>query len=90
VLHTWDGLVSCLRTRTFREMAVLFEEVVQERREMVRKEATADGYDEAVGGYDTLEEDDEWTISCVRQRHTWPFGYMNAFVGIRKEIRRES
>jgi len=76
-VHTWDGLVSCLRTRTFGEMSELVDRVLVERRQGV-------GVGKVHGG----SEEDEWTFSRVRERHTWPFGYMNAFVGIREDVRR--
>ncbi|GAB7337144.1 hypothetical protein MBLNU457_g2538t1 [Dothideomycetes sp. NU457] len=75
-VHTWDGVVSCLRTRTDEELRRLVDAVIVEEKRGLR-----DG--------DLGSEIDDWTISSVRQRHTWPFGYMNAFIGIRNDCRRE-
>jgi len=77
-IHTWDGLVSCLRTRTVGELSRLVDEVTREGKQ---KLMDGDGRGHGV---------DDWTISFVRQRHTWPFGYMNAFIGIRNDCRKES
>lgn len=74
-VHTWDGIVSCLRTRTNGELARLVDLVMVEEKRGLR-----DGEGIGIG---------VWTISEVRQRHTWPFGYMNAFIGIRNDCRRD-
>jgi len=76
-VHTWDGVVSCLRTRTTEELERLVGQVIREE-----KTRLLDGQGRGHGI-------DDWTISSVRQRHTWPFGYMNAFIGIRNDCRKE-
>jgi len=76
LVMTWDGVVSCLRTRTCAEVLLLLRQVMSDQ-----------GL--KTGGIDSAVSDENWTFSTVRQRHTWPFGYMTAVVGIRNEIRRE-
>ncbi|KAF2154001.1 hypothetical protein K461DRAFT_292686 [Myriangium duriaei CBS 260.36] len=85
VMHTWDGLVSCLRTRTFEEMRALIDGVLEEDRRVREKEETITRDAEAVRSTNGLGD---WTISQARVKHTWPCGYLHATIGIRKEIRK--
>lgn len=85
--HAWDGLVSCLRTRTLREMRVLIDDVLtQDRRE---KEDSLVPHAVTNGRYEDGIQSD-WIISQARIRHTWPAGFMTATIGIRSDVRRET
>ena len=91
ILHTWDGLVSCLRTRTFEEMRTLIDSVLAEDRKELEKDSLLNqvGLNGHVRAEDELTHDlGDWPLSRVRVRHTWPCGYLLATIGIRKEIRR--
>ena len=70
-LHAFDGLVSCLRTRTFGEFVGLVD------RAMGRQRGLGEFYSEAV-----IRRGD-WAFTNRRVLHTWPLGYMNATVGIK-------
>ncbi|KAF2220934.1 hypothetical protein BDZ85DRAFT_22067 [Elsinoe ampelina] len=85
VVHAWDGVVSCLRTRTFEEVRGLVDGVIAEEKRRMEKELTFIGQ---VGGRRQGVARGEWTVSEARVRHTWPAGYLNAVIGIRKEIRK--
>ena len=79
VVQTWDGIVSCLRTRTWPEMEALVTEVLEE--------IDADEIDvEADSSHAKLQKGEKakWTLRHARERHTWPFGYLDAVIGIRK------
>lgn len=78
----FDGLVSCLRTRTWEEFVELVELTMQ-------------GQDDEPNHVDVTPEVVSWTddrMSCrlggwgftaCRDLHTWPFGYTNFIVGKR-------
>ncbi|KAF4552108.1 Hypothetical protein D9617_11g009570 [Elsinoe fawcettii] len=83
LIHGWDGVVSCLRTRTFVEVRDMVDGVIAEERGKREEELVLNGQG---AGQGLLGE--EWTISQARMRHTWPAGYLHAVVGIRKEIRK--
>ena len=78
-VQLWDGLVSCLRTRTFAEVLVLAEKAIGEKAKTVGVESTPtkgwgrEDVSVAVCG--------DWRLTSVRTMHTWPFGYMNAVIG---------
>lgn len=74
-VQAWDGLVSCLRTRTFPEVLLLAEQALGEKAKVGPVEQYADGKTT------TVALCGDWRMMSVRQRHTWPFGYMNAVVG---------
>ncbi|PNS16691.1 hypothetical protein CAC42_4655 [Sphaceloma murrayae] len=84
-LHGWDGIVSCLRTRTFEEVRALVDGVIAEESRERAKELTLNGQSK---GRTRGLGPDQWTISEAKVLHTWPAGYMHATVGIRKEIRK--
>ncbi|TKX20528.1 hypothetical protein C1H76_7339 [Elsinoe australis] len=85
VLHGWDGVVSCLRTRTFGEMREMIDGVIAEARREMEKDLVFNG--QPKGRWQGVVQD-QWTISEARAKHTWPAGYLHATIGIRKEIRR--
>ena len=70
-LHAFDGLVSCLRTRTFGEFVGLVD------RAMGRQRGLGEFDSEAV------VRRGDWAFTNRRVLHTWPLGYMNATVGIK-------
>jgi len=78
VVHAVDGLVSCLRTRTFGEFVGLVDEVlgVQGQRGVASL-----GY---LGGAAVRRGD--WEFTNRRVLHTWPLGYMNATVGVKAKF----
>ena len=75
VVMTWDGLVSCLRTREFEEVVRLLEHAGQEGEEKIEVKRTGEAcIDARIGGL-------RWVLEGQRKRHTWPVGYMNVVVG---------
>jgi len=74
-VQAWDGLVSCLRTRNFNETSALAEKALGEKARVISVENTA-----VKGEKITVAECAEWKFVGVRRLHTWPFGYMNAFL----------
>jgi hypothetical protein len=72
-LHAFDGLVSCLRTRTFGEFVVLLDRAMGTQRGL------------GVFEYEAVVRRGEWVFSNRRVLHTWPLGYMNATVGMKVE-----
>jgi hypothetical protein len=70
-LHAFDGLVSCLRTRTFGEFVALLDRALGRQ--------YGPGSEDALG---TVRRGD-WVFTNRRVLHTWPLGYMNATVGIK-------
>jgi hypothetical protein len=70
-LHAFDGLVSCLRTRTFGEFVALLDRALGRQ--------YGHGSEEALG---TVRRGD-WVFTNRRVLHTWPLGYMNATVGMK-------
>ncbi|KAI5200529.1 hypothetical protein E4T39_05651 [Aureobasidium subglaciale] len=73
-VQAWDGLVSCLRTRSFEETLSLAERALEDKAKIVTYENTK--VDEKV----TVAVCGDWKFVGVRRLHTWPFGYMNAFL----------
>jgi len=80
VMHWFDGVVSCLRTRTFEETIRLVEDA--QRTKGIAAEQKS--------GRTTLKGCDEDVVVCgswefrhSRTMHTWPFGYMSVIVGIK-------
>jgi hypothetical protein len=73
VLHAFDGLVSCLRTRTCGEFVVLLDRAMGNQRGLGVFESEASV---RRGG---------WVFTNRRVLHTWPLGYMNATVGVKVE-----
>lgn len=70
-LHAFDGLVSCLRTRTFDEFVVLVDRALGTQRGLGSSEPSA------------VVRRGDWVFTNRRVLHTWPLGYMNATVGIK-------
>jgi hypothetical protein len=67
-LHLFDGLVSCLRTRSFNETVALVDQVqghISAGRPAKRSNARCG----------------DWMLSHSRQMHTWPLGYMDVTFG---------
>ncbi|KAI5246289.1 hypothetical protein E4T42_06414 [Aureobasidium subglaciale] len=73
-VQAWDGLVSCLRTRSFEETLALAEKTLGEKARVVKGEETG------VGEKVIVAVCGDWKFVGVRRLHTWPFGYMNAFL----------
>ncbi|RMY49489.1 hypothetical protein D0864_14712 [Hortaea werneckii] len=72
VLHSWDGFVSCLRTRTFDEFLSLLERVQgnnSKRGDHISK------------GGDVIAARGDWLFTHSRRLHTWPLGYMEVTFG---------
>jgi hypothetical protein len=78
-VQAWDGVVSCLRTRSFEETLGLAERALGERASVVSQRDTG-----VVGERVIVAECGEWKFVGVRRLHTWPFGYMNAFLARKK------
>jgi hypothetical protein len=78
-VQAWDGVVSCLRTRSFEETLRLAERALGERARVVSEKNTG-----VVGEKVIVAECGEWKFVGVRRLHTWPFGYMNAFLARKK------
>lgn len=71
VINSFDGLVSGLRTRNFREVMALIGAKVEGERmdgESIVKQAAKDN----------------WVFKSAYEMHSWPVGYMNWIVGYRK------
>lgn len=79
-VQLWDGLVSCLRTRTFTEVLRLAEVALNQKAKTVDKIHTDHAKE---GGHEDISVAmcGDWRFTKVRALHTWPFGYMNAVVG---------
>ncbi|KAK4548003.1 hypothetical protein LTR36_010723 [Oleoguttula mirabilis] len=69
-VHSWDGFVSCLRTRTFEETVRLVEAV----------QGSNKG-DHALKGNAITVKRGDWMLSHSRTLHTWPIGYMEVTFG---------
>lgn len=69
VLHAFDGLISCLRTRTFEEFVELLDSALGKKHEK-----------QASGPLVSVQRGD-WVFTTHRTLHTWPLGYMNVIVG---------
>jgi hypothetical protein len=80
LVQAWDGVVSCLRTRSFEETLRLAERALGDKARVVSEKDTS-----VVGEKVVVAECGEWKFIGVRRLHTWPFGYMNAFLA-RKEV----
>lgn len=74
-IHCFDGLVSCLRTRSFEETVRLIESV-----------QGVQTSDHALKGSGIVVRSGDWVFTHSRQLHTWPIGYMDVIVG--KKVRR--
>jgi hypothetical protein len=73
---TFDGWVSCLRTRSFKEIMGL----IQDEDSGSEISTTIDGE-----GMETQHaKKADWIFKARRQIHTEPFGYMNWIVGYKK------
>lgn len=79
-VQAWDGVVSCLRTRDFDETLQLAEKALGEKARIISEKNTA-----GKGEKTTVAECAEWKFVGVRRLHTWPSGYMNAFLA-RKNV----
>jgi hypothetical protein len=73
-LHSFDGLVSCLRTRTFEEFVQLLDESLGKKHES-----------RASGPLVTVQRGD-WMFTTHRTLHTWPLGYMNVIIGTKIDL----
>ncbi|KAK5111973.1 hypothetical protein LTR62_004507 [Meristemomyces frigidus] len=71
-VHCFDGIVSCLRTRTFGEFIGLVEEVLGSKA-AVRSGGSGDGR--------TLLSRGDWVFEHRRVLHTWPVGFMGFTFG---------
>jgi len=71
-VHSFDGFVSCLRTRTFGETLRLIEDV------QGGSVSAQDGEGEG-----SLSLRRQWQFSQARALHTWPLGYMEVIFGRR-------
>lgn len=81
----WDGLVSCLRTRSWEEMVRLVEDVLGEDVKVERWDRSERGvWRVLMNGRDEemVVRCRDWRLVWVRKMHTWPFGYLNAVVGV--------
>ncbi|QDS73682.1 hypothetical protein FKW77_002917 [Venturia effusa] len=76
---TFDGLVSCLRVRTFDEVMELLEGI--DGPEVGEVEAVADDEGRKL---DRVTRGD-WVFEAGSAQHSWPCGDMNWIVGIKKE-----
>jgi len=77
VVVTFDGLVSCLRVRSFKEVMALIGGSGAEE-ETVKYVVDGEGRELEVA------ERGEWCFESGREFHTWPCGYMNWVVGYKK------
>lgn len=68
-IHVFDGLVSCLRTRTFDEFVGLLGQVTERQYR---------GSDKVVV---LTQRASTWSFTSRRVLHTWPCLYMNVIVG---------
>ncbi|KAF2720062.1 hypothetical protein K431DRAFT_271320 [Polychaeton citri CBS 116435] len=71
MIMSWDGLVSCLRTRTVNEIEALVDEVRRDSK------LGADG--------DVCDLAQEWRFGSARKLHTWPGLYMSVVYGMRQK-----
>ena len=72
---TWDGLVSCLRTREFEEVMGLVQDIADPL--VITTEVRDDGL--AIKRCGTAG----WVFEGGRRRHTFPFGYVNWVIGVK-------
>ena len=71
LVNTFDGLVSCLRTRNFREVMSLIG---------AKEKGTEIG-----GNAPKLAETSGWIFQSTYEMHSYPVGYMSWITGRRKE-----
>lgn len=74
-VQAWDGVVSCLRTRNFDETLQLAEKALGEKARIISEKQT-----NLKGERIIVAECEQWKFVGMRRLHTWPFGYMNAFL----------
>ena len=78
-IMSFDGLVSCLRTRTFQEVLALIDTEVSGsvgvEASRISKEIDEDGR------IIQIAKRQDWVFKCGREMHTWPFGNMNWIIG---------
>ena len=78
-IMSFDGLVSCLRTRTFREVLALIDTAVSgSARAKANRISTEMDED---GRVIQVAKRQDWVLKGGRQMHTWPFGHMNWIIG---------
>lgn len=84
-VHAFDGLVSCLRTRTFGEIIELICPSTRRGAEY----GAIDDWHVISRSEDEVEitkgDRMHWVLRSGRQQHTWPIGYMNYVVGIKQQ-----
>ncbi|KAF2432000.1 hypothetical protein EJ08DRAFT_586122 [Tothia fuscella] len=73
---TFDGLVSCLRTRSFEEVMKLVGSEGNDKR--ITSTIDEDGKEIQKA------ERGQWVFTGTSEVHTWPFGYTNWVVGYKK------
>lgn len=73
-MHAFDGMVSCLRTRTFEEFVDLVDVSLGKRK----------GRRDVSGPLVVVQRGD-WRFTNCRVMHTWPVGCMNAIVGVKTD-----
>jgi len=78
-VHSWDGFISCLRTRTFEETIRLVETVQGNSKA-----------DHALKGNAITVQRGDWLFSHSRTLHTWPIGYMEITFGKKVEVGSKS
>ncbi|KAK0321631.1 hypothetical protein LTR82_007599 [Friedmanniomyces endolithicus] len=71
-VHSFDGFVSCLRTRTFEETVRLIKDV---------QGGSLSAHEKEDEGSVLLRR--QWQFSHARALHTWPLGYMEVIFGRR-------
>lgn len=69
-INTFDGVVSCLRTRSFKEVMALIGSEVEAK-------SNAGGEKSAVK--------DDWVFKSAYEMHSWPVGYMSWVTGYRQK-----
>lgn len=84
-IMVFDGLVSCLRTRTFEEVLELMGGGEDARK--TKKGSSISVETDSNGKAIQVVRKGEWEFKSGREMHTWPFGYMNWIVGIKKPER---
>lgn len=80
-VQLWDGLVSCLRTRTFAEVLRFVEIGLKEKVKVDRVSFSQEIKGSRAGEAISIAVCGDWRFTWVRTLHTWPFGYMNAIIG---------
>jgi hypothetical protein len=72
-INTFDGIVSCLRTRSFREVMALINARVEDKNTAQAAEKTA--------------VKDNWIFKSAYEMHSYPVGYMSWITGHRRKAR---